>query len=165
MVVPAYTHTHTHKTNARLVGGHWPQRKHLINEIPTVPAYYRAKPQPREWAWIYQLSGTRCVTFGLRTSGSMCVYSGPGMMTLKAPGTGRAWRLKPWNPCMPLRRDTRRDLIKPTRKATSGTPSARYPRMQTMCVRGGRAGWRKKRYKRTERPGLAWPIKCIKSEH
>ncbi|KAJ1253439.1 hypothetical protein BS78_K256900 [Paspalum vaginatum] len=22
-----------------------------INEIPTVPVYYPAKPQPREWAW------------------------------------------------------------------------------------------------------------------
>ena len=22
-----------------------------MNEIPTVPTYYPAKPQPREWAW------------------------------------------------------------------------------------------------------------------
>src|SRR6478609_650814 len=25
-----------------------------INEIPTVPIYYLAKPQPRERAWVYQ---------------------------------------------------------------------------------------------------------------
>ena len=25
--------------------------KCTINEIPTVPIYYLAKPQPREWAW------------------------------------------------------------------------------------------------------------------
>ncbi|PKA46750.1 hypothetical protein AXF42_Ash021133 [Apostasia shenzhenica] len=25
-----------------------------INEIPTVPIYYPAKPQPREWAWYNQ---------------------------------------------------------------------------------------------------------------
>ncbi|KAF7807845.1 Regulator of rDNA transcription protein 15 [Senna tora] len=27
------------------------KRREWINEIPTVPVYYPAKPQPREWAW------------------------------------------------------------------------------------------------------------------
>jgi hypothetical protein len=35
-----------------------------INEIPTVPIYYLAKPQPRERAWVYQRGKKTLLTGG-----------------------------------------------------------------------------------------------------
>src|SRR5271155_622634 len=58
-----------------------------INEIPTVPIYYLAKPQPRERAWQNQRGKKTLNSMGLRVSKLVELQYHCRMQPARQPGT------------------------------------------------------------------------------